>query len=137
MTHFGISPRYLRELRKDNIRPREIAYLENLSNVTSTGMVPSEYLFEWFYDDGFPSHTHLANIAVCFCLESPLSLLYTGGSQGPSLGILVAALNQSDVGVPGIKGTEVPASTADELVAPAAFPTMPVKFMGDDGPQKY
>ncbi|KAF7595815.1 hypothetical protein BBP40_004627 [Aspergillus hancockii] len=143
VTHFGISPRYLHELRKNNIRPRDIADLSNLSIVISTGMVLSESLFEWFYDEGFPARTQLANIsggtdlAACFGLENPLTPLYVGGCQGPSLGIPIAAYDQADEGASGVKGTAVPDGVPGELVATAAFPTMPVKFLGDDGPQKY
>lgn len=143
VTHFGTSPRYLHELRKNHIRPREIADLRNLTIVTSTGMVLSESLFEWFYDEGFPAHTQLANIsggtdlAACFGLENPLTPLYVGGCQGPSLGIPIAVYDQAEEGASGIKGTEVPDGTPGEIVATAAFPTMPVKFLGDDGPQKY
>ncbi|KNG88197.1 acetoacetyl-CoA synthase [Aspergillus nomiae NRRL 13137] len=143
VTHFGTSPRYLQELRKNNVRPREIADLSNLSIVTSTGMVLSESLFEWFYDEGFPAHTQLANIsggtdlAACFGLENPLTPLYVGGCQGPSLGLPIAAFDQADEGASGVKGTAVPDGVPGELVATAAFPTMPVKFLGADGPQKY
>ncbi|KAE8354152.1 hypothetical protein BDV28DRAFT_92090 [Aspergillus coremiiformis] len=142
-THFGISPRYLQELRKNNIRPKDIADLANLSTVTSTGMVLSESLFEWFYDEAFPAHSQLANIsggtdlAACFGLGNPLTPLYMGGCQGPSLGIPIAAYDQADEGASGVKGRAVPDGDPGELVATAAFPTMPVKFLGDDGPQKY
>lgn len=143
VTHFGTSPRYLHELRKHGIRPRDIADLSNLIIVTSTGMVLSESLFEWFYDEGFPAHAQLANIsggtdlAACFGLENPLTPLYVGGCQGPSLGIPIAVFDQADEGATGVKGTEVPDGTPGEIVATAAFPTMPVKFLGDDGAQKY
>ncbi|KAE8151068.1 hypothetical protein BDV25DRAFT_139225 [Aspergillus avenaceus] len=142
-THFGTSPRYLQELRKNSIRPRDIADLSNLRIVVSTGMVLSESLFEWFYDEGFPAHTQLANIsggtdlAASIGLENPLTPLYAGGCQGPSLGIRVAAFDQADEGVSGVKGREVPDGAPGELVITTAFPTMPVKFLGDDGAQKY
>ncbi|PLN82862.1 acetoacetyl-CoA synthase [Aspergillus taichungensis] len=143
VTHFGTSPRYLHELRKNGICPRNIANLQNLSIVTSTGMVLSESLFEWFYDHGFPARAQLANIsggtdlAACFGLENPLMPLYVGGCQGPSLGIPIAVYDQADEGASGVKGTAVPDGVPGELVAPGAFPTMPVKFLGDDGAQKY
>ncbi|EAL85245.1 hypothetical protein KXW98_005261 [Aspergillus fumigatus] len=143
VTHFGTSPRYLHELRKNNIRPKDIADLRALRIVTSTGMVLSESLFEWFYDEGFPSQTQLANIsggtdlAACFGLENPLTPLYVGGCQGPALGIPIAVFDQADEGATAVKGTAVPDGVPGELVATAAFPTMPVKFLGDDGPQKY
>ncbi len=62
-TKLGISPRWMFELAKLGISPREIANLSSLQTVTSTGMVLSDQLFEWFYDQGFPTHVHLANIS--------------------------------------------------------------------------
>lgn len=133
----------MHELRKRGISPRKIADLSNLQGVTSTGMVLSESLFEWFYDEGFPSHTLLANIsggtdlAACFGLENPISPLYAGGCQGPSLGIPIAAYEQVDEGVSQVQGTEVRDGEPGEIVATAAFPSMPVKFWGDEGGKKY
>ena len=63
VTKIGISPRWMFELAKNNISPREIADLSSLRTVTSTGMVLSDQLFEWFYDKGFPAHVHLGNIS--------------------------------------------------------------------------
>jgi acetoacetyl-CoA synthetase len=63
VTKLGISPRWMFEIAKAGISPREITDLSNLRVVTSTGMVLSDQLFEWFYDKGFPAHTHLANIS--------------------------------------------------------------------------
>ncbi|KAL3494091.1 hypothetical protein BJX62DRAFT_57167 [Aspergillus germanicus] len=143
VTHFGTSPRYFHELRKNNIRPREEEELSSLQVVTSTGMVLPESLFEWFYDEGFPAQAQLANIsggtdlAACFGLENPLTPLYVGGCQGLPLGIAVEVYDQADEGASGVKGTPVPDGVPGELVATSAFPTMPVKFLGDDGPQKY
>lgn len=143
VTHFGTSPRYLHELRKNNVRPKDVADLSSLRVVTSTGMVLSESLFEWFYDEGFLSHTQLANIsggtdlAACFGLGNPITPLHVGGCQGPGLGIPISVFDQADEGATGVKGTALPDGVPGELVATAAFPTMPVKFLGDDGPQKY
>ncbi|KAF9894296.1 hypothetical protein FE257_007799 [Aspergillus nanangensis] len=143
VTHFGTSPRYMHELRKNGIRPREVADLSNLSIVTSTGMVLSESLFEWFYDEGFPAHTQLANIsggtdlAACLGIENPLTPLYVGGCQGAGLGLSIEVFDQADEGVTGVKGTRVPDGVAGEIVVTKPWPTMPVKFLGDDGPQKY
>jgi acetoacetyl-CoA synthetase len=63
VTKFGTSPRWMHELQKNGINPKDVADLSNLKVVTSTGMVLSDQLFEWFYDSGFPAHVHLANIA--------------------------------------------------------------------------
>lgn len=63
VTRLGISPRWMQEIAKNSISPREVADLSSLQAVTSTGMVLSDQLFEWFYDKGFPKHVHLANIS--------------------------------------------------------------------------
>lgn len=63
VTKLGISPRWMHEVAKAKISPREVADLSRLEVVTSTGMVLSDQLFEWFYDKGFPAHVQLANIS--------------------------------------------------------------------------
>jgi len=63
VTRLGISPRWMYEISKAGISPREITDLSHLRTVTSTGMVLSNQLFEWFYDKGFPPRVHLANIS--------------------------------------------------------------------------
>ena len=50
-------------MQKSGIVPKDVADLSSLKIVTSTGMVLSDALFEWFYDVGFPKHVHLANIS--------------------------------------------------------------------------
>ncbi|KAL4902572.1 hypothetical protein BDW74DRAFT_186818 [Aspergillus multicolor] len=143
VTHFGTSPRYLHELRKNGISPRAEEDLSNLVGVTSTGMVLPDSIAEWFYDAGFPPHVQLANIsggtdlAACFGLENPITPLYVGGCQGLPLGIPVEVYDQADEGASGVKGTPVPDGVPGEIVATAAFPTMPVMFLGEDGAQKY
>ncbi|MCJ1305564.1 hypothetical protein MMC08_008378 [Hypocenomyce scalaris] len=140
VTHLGTSPRYFHELRKNKVSPREVTDLSNLRIVTSTGMVLSDALFEWFYDVGFPPHVHLANIsggtdlAGAFGTENPLLPVYVGGRQGPSLGTPIAVYDQL---VEGKEGREVPDGTPGELVATKAFPNMPVCFWGDEGRKIY
>lgn len=63
VTKLGISPRWMNEMQKNGIKPKEVTDLSHLKVVTSTGMVLSDQLFEWFYDVGFPKHVHLANIS--------------------------------------------------------------------------
>jgi acetoacetyl-CoA synthetase len=75
VTNLGISPRYMHELQKNGISPREVTDLSSLRSCTSTGMVLKDSLFEWFYDVGFPPQVQLANIsggtdlAGCFGME--------------------------------------------------------------------
>lgn len=63
VTLFGTSPRWMNELQKHKIVPQKVTDLSSLVSVTSTGMVLSDQLFEWFYDVGFPKHVQLANIS--------------------------------------------------------------------------
>ncbi|KAK4225887.1 acetoacetyl-CoA synthetase [Podospora fimiseda] len=135
-TKLGISPRWMFELSKAGISPREIADLSKLKVVTSTGMVLSEQLFEWFYEKGFPSSVQLGNIsggtdiAGCFGLLNPLTPVYVGGTQGPSLGIKVVVYD-STVDRDGTKGQEVEHGVPGELVAACSFPNVPCYFWGD------
>jgi len=130
-------------LQKHGVSPREVTDLSSLRNVTSTGMVLKDQLFEWFYDVGFPPHAQLANIsggtdlAGCFGMENPLTPVYVGGCQGPSIGTAVAVYDQLHEGGKGVKGREVENGTPGELVAVKSFPNMPVYFWGSDGADKY
>ncbi|SPO04656.1 probable acyl-CoA synthetase [Cephalotrichum gorgonifer] len=135
ITHLGISPRYMEELQRNKIVPRDIADLSRLQVVTSTGMVLPGALFNWFYDVAFPPRVHLGNIsggtdlAACFTIQNPVSPLYVGGCQHMSLGM--------DVQVFGPDGKRLPDGEPGELVCVSAFPTMPISFFGDKGGEKY
>ncbi|KAF5006899.1 hypothetical protein FDECE_6742 [Fusarium decemcellulare] len=132
ITSFGTSPRWMIEMLKMNISPREVADLSKLRTVSSTGMVLSDQLFEWFYDAEFPSHVRLGNmsggtdIAGCFALGNPISPLYVGGCQGPGLGIAIAVYDADQA-----QGKLVAPGAAGELVAYQSFPNMPVFFWND------
>ncbi|KLJ07261.1 acetoacetate-CoA ligase [Blastomyces silverae] len=143
VTYLGTSPRYLYELQKNGIQPREITDLSNLEVMTSTGMVLSDALFEWVYDKGFPAKMHLSNIsggtdiAGTFGTSNSLTPLYVGGCQGPSLGTPIAVYDQTVEGGKGVKGIPLEEGVPGELVATAAFPNMPVMFWGENGAERY
>ncbi|KAF2462785.1 acetyl-coenzyme A synthetase [Lindgomyces ingoldianus] len=140
VTDLGTSPRYLQELHKHSIAPRDTVDLSALRAVTSTGMVLSDSLFEWFYDTAFPPSVHLSNIsggtdlAACFGMENPLEPVYVGGCQGPSLGTKVEVYDSTIESGPG---HAVPDGVPGELVATASFPNQPVFFWGDENGEKY
>ncbi|KAF8460603.1 hypothetical protein BDZ91DRAFT_798693 [Kalaharituber pfeilii] len=146
VTHLGISPRYLLELFNHNIRPRDHVDLRYLRHVTSTGMVLSENLFEWFYDYAFPTNVQLANItggtdiATTFAGGNPLSPVYAGGFQGLSLGMKVEVFDSGVGGEEGgnpVKGRVVEEGEPGELVCTKPFPSMPISFFGPGGQKKY
>jgi acetoacetyl-CoA synthetase len=75
VTMLGTSPRWMHELQKNGIAPKDITDLSNLKHVSSMGMVLSDQQFEWFYDVGFPKHVHLANISGGTDLVSPVPII--------------------------------------------------------------
>jgi len=100
ITVLGISPRYLTELSNRKYKPREMFDLESLQSVTSTGMVLSEQLYEWFYDTGFPKKTQLVNIsggtdmASTFSTGNQLEPVYVGQIQCMRLAMKVEIVDQ-------------------------------------------
>jgi acetoacetyl-CoA synthetase len=140
VTDFGTSPRFLHELQKQSIMPRKLFDLSSLRSVTTTGMVLSDALFEWFYDNGFPAHVHLRNIsggtdiAGAFGTENPLEPVYVGGCQGPVLGTRLEVYDSLIESGPGVA---VPHGEPGELVATASFPNQPVFFWGDETGKRY
>lgn len=105
-------------------------------------MVLPEALFEWFYDQGFPAHVHLANItggtdlAACFAMDNPLDPVYVGGCQGPGLGLKVEVYDQTIEGE-HVQGRTVLDGEPGELVCTLPFPNQPPGFFADDTGEKY
>ncbi|KAJ4349308.1 hypothetical protein N0V95_004676 [Ascochyta clinopodiicola] len=140
VTDFGTSPRFLQELQKRDIVPKNLFDLSALRSVCTTGMVLPDSQFEWFYDVGFPSTVQLRNIsggtdlAGCFGIENPLEPVYTGGCQGPCLGTKLEVFDSTIEDGPG---KAVPHGEPGELVATASFPNQPVFFWGDESGERY
>lgn len=140
VTHFGTSPRFLHELQKRSINPRDFLNLMSLRAVVTTGMVLTEAQFEWVYDHGFPEHIHLVNmsggtdLAAAFACENPLEPVYVGGCQGPVLGTKMEVYDSLIESGPG---KPVPLGEPGELVATASFPNQPVFFWGDETGERY
>ena len=143
VTHLGISPRFMQTVQKNNIKPRYVTDLDSLKVVTSTGMVLSEALFEWFYHDAFPPFVQLCNIsggtdiAAAFGTGNPLQPVYLGGCQCISLGMAVAVYDSTIGGSQRVQGVAMPDGLSGDLVCTEAFPTMPRQFWGDDDGQRY
>jgi acetoacetyl-CoA synthetase len=143
VTHLGISPRYLHTLMTNGIVPKQVTDLGSLEMVTSTGMVLSDALFQWVYDVGFPAYIQLDNISGgtdvggCFGCSNPTLPIYTGGCQSTSLGIDICVYDSTVEGGRGVQGVPVKDGVAGELVCTKAFPSMPIRFWGDDGPKRY
>jgi acetoacetyl-CoA synthetase len=70
--------------------------------------------------------------AGCFGIDNPITPLYVGGCQGRSLGVSVAVYDHD---LPeGSKGAPLPDGQPGDLVAPLAFPNVPLFLWNDPSP---
>ena len=130
---FGVSAKYIDHLKNEKYECKNLD-LNSIKIITSTGSPLADESFKYVYDN-IKKDVHLASIAGgtdlvgCLVLGNLFSNVFKGEIQGQSLGIEVDVF--SDVGK----------STADgekgELVVKQPFPSMPIKFWGDDDRKKY
>jgi len=130
---FGISAKYIDHLKNEKYSSKNLD-LSSIKIITSTGSPLAEESFKYVYDN-IKRDVHLASIAGgtdlvgCLVLGNLYSNVYMGEIQGQSLGI--------DVDVFTDEGESVKDGEKGELVVKKPFPSMPVKFWGDDDGQKY
>ena len=130
---FGVSAKYIDHLKNENYNSKNLD-LSSLKIITSTGSPLAEESFKYVYEN-IKQNVHLASIAGgtdlvgCLILGNLFSNVYKGEIQGQSLGI--------DVDVFTEEGKSINDSEKGELVVKNPFPSMPVKFWGDDDGQKY
>jgi acetoacetyl-CoA synthetase len=130
---FGTSPRYLATLEKTGVRPRDSHDLSALRTILSTGSPLAASQYDYVYD-AIASDVQLASISggtdivSCFCLGVPWLPVRRGELQGPGLGMAVEVVDEAGQAVTGERG---------ELVCTAAFPSMPLGFLGDANQSRY
>ena len=130
---FGVSAKYIDHLKNEKYNSKNLD-LSSIKIITSTGSPLAEESFKYVYDN-IKKDVHLASIAGgtdlvgCLVLGNLFSNVYMGEIQGQSLGI--------DVDVFTDEGKSVKDGEKGELVVKKPFPSMPVKFWGDDDGQKY
>jgi len=130
---FGVSAKYIDHLKNEKYNSKNLD-LSSIKIITSTGSPLAEESFKYVYDN-LKKDVHLASIAGgtdlvgCLVLGNLYSNVYMGEIQGQSLGI--------DVDVFSDEGKSVKDGEKGELVVKKPFPSMPVKFWGDDDGQKY
>ena len=136
VTLFGTSAKYLDAAAKAGLRPAVTHHLPALRTITSTGSPLAAEGFDYVYRD-VKRDVHLASISGgtdlcgCFVLGNPTLPVYPGEIQGPALGMAVDVWDEhgrSLAGQPGVRG---------ELVCPTPFPSMPLRFFGDDDGTRY
>ncbi len=130
---FGVSAKYIDHLKNENFNSKHLD-LSSIKIITSTGSPLVEESFKFVYDN-IKKDVHLASIAGgtdlvgCLVLGNPYSNVYKGEIQGQSLGIDIDIFND--------KGKSTKDNEKGELVVKQPFPSMPVKFWGDDDGKKY
>ncbi len=130
---FGVSAKYIDHLKNEKYNSKNLN-LSSIKIITSTGSPLAEESFKYIYDN-VKKDVHLASIAGgtdmvgCLVLGNLYSKVYKGEIQGQSLGI--------DVDVFAEDGKSVKDGEKGELVVKQPFPSMPVKFWGDDNGEKY
>ena len=130
---FGVSAKYIDHLKNEKYNSKNLD-LSTIKIITSTGSPLAEESFKYVYEN-LKKDVHLASIAGgtdlvgCLVLGNLYSNVFMGEIQGQSLGI--------DVDVFTDEGKSVKDGEKGELVVKKPFPSMPVKFWGDDDGQKY
>ena len=130
---FGVSAKYIDHLKNENFNAKNLD-LSSIKIITSTGSPLAAESFEYVYNN-LKKNVHLASIAGgtdlvgCLVLGNLFSNVYKGEIQGQSLGI--------DVDVFTDNGKSTKDNEKGELVVKQPFPSMPIKFWGDNNGKKY
>ncbi|MDC0343919.1 acetoacetate--CoA ligase [Pelagibacteraceae bacterium] len=130
---FGVSAKYIDHLKNEKFNSKFLD-LTSIKIITSTGSPLAEESFKYIYDN-IKKDVQLASIAGgtdmvgCLILGNLYSSVYKGEIQGQSLAI--------DVDVFTVDGKSTKDGEKGELVVKQPFPSMPVKFWGDENGEKY
>jgi len=130
---FGVSAKYIDHLKNEKFNSKHLD-LSSIKIITSTGSPLAEESYKYVYDN-IKKDVHLSSIAGgtdmvgCLVLGNLYSNVYKGEIQGQSLGINVDVFTDD--------GKSTKDNEKGELVVKQPFPSMPVKFWGDDTGEKY
>ena len=130
---FGISAKYIDQLKKLNLNIKNKYKLKHLKTICSTGSPLSSDGFEYVYKK-IKKNVHLASIAggtdlvSCFVLGNIYSPVYKGQIQNNGLGMNTDVFSDEGKSLKNKKG---------ELVCKSPFPSMPIYFWNDKNNQKY
>jgi acetoacetyl-CoA synthetase len=131
---FGISAKFVDGVAKAGLEPAATHDLSTVRLITSTGSTLLPESFEFVYDSITPD-VHLASMSggtdLCGCLVAgePTGPVRIGEIQAPTLGLDIDVVDES--------GASCPPGVAGELVCRNAFPSMPLRFWGDDDGSRY
>ncbi len=130
---FGISAKYIDQLKKLNVKIKNKYKLKLLKTICSTGSPLSSEGFDYVYKN-IKKNVHLASIAggtdlvSCFVLGNIYSPVYRGQIQNNGLGMNTDVFSERGKSLINQKG---------ELVCKSPFPSMPKLFWNDKNNEKY
>ncbi len=133
ITLFGISAKYIDQLKKLNVKIKLKYKLNKLKTICSTGSPLSSDGFKYVYKN-IKKNVHLASIAggtdlvSCFVLGNIYSPVYKGQIQNNGLGMNADVYSDKGKSIINKKG---------ELVCKSPFPSMPKLFWNDKNSKKY
>ena len=130
---FGTSAKFLDAIAKRGLRPMDTHDLGTTRAILSTGspLVPESFDFVYEHvkrDVQLASISGGTDIVSCFVLGDPTRPVRRGEIQAKGLGMDVQVWNDAGERVIGERG---------ELVCAKPFPSMPVRFWGDEGGERY
>ncbi len=133
-TLFGVSAKYVDALNKANRRPAESHDLSTIRTICSTGSTLVHESFEYLYEH-VKSDVHVASFSggtdLCGCLVSgaPSSAVRIGEIQAPCIGL--------DIQIFDDDGAPLPPGEQGELVCTTPFPSIPLRFVGDENNERF
>lgn len=130
---FGTSAKYLSNLHKLEIDIKNTHKLDHLRTIGSTGSPLMPETFDYIYkcikqNMQISSLSGGTDIVSCFVMGNPISPVYRGEIQGPTLGLAMDVVDEQG------KHKE---SSAGELVCTKPFPCRPIGFFKDPQHEKY
>jgi acetoacetyl-CoA synthetase len=129
LTFLGVSAALIDTWRRGGLSPRTTHTLSSLRTIASTGSPLAASGYDWVADEVSPT-VAVASIAggtdLCGCLVLGVHTepVVRGEIQGPALGLDVTVLRAD--------GTDADVGEDGELVCRTPFPTVPLRFWGDD-----
>lgn len=132
MTVFGAGAAYFLGCKKAGFEPREVANIEHIRTVGSTGSPLPEEGYHWILDQVgdvmIAAISGGTDVAASYVGACPILPVYAGEMQCRYLGVAVYAMADNGAVLSGDVG---------ELVVTKPMPSMPLYFWNDEGGKRY
>ncbi len=133
-TLLGISAKYVDALNKAGFHPADSHALDSIRTICSTGSTLVHESFAFLYEH-VKSDVHVASMSggtdLCGCLVAgdPTSAVVAGEIQAPAIGLDIAVVDDD--------GNRLAVGEQGELVCASPFPSIPLRFVGDDDNARF